>query len=193
MKLFRFSLLALLIAAVAMLEVQAQPAPPPLVDGLLWGVNPQTGQSCPYTVPNPSPAKLGPYIAASGKLDRVKYNGYNAAYITYEFDVVFLYVTPLNAQGQPVAAQVIQFQGTGSNDTGNFGFVTTNRWDPNANNKMGGEVPYAGFPIGKYEVKVVAKIKLVTPEKQNPPPMPPTPATTEKRDAILLTTPFEVS
>jgi hypothetical protein len=186
MKRFRFLALTLLTAAACATEVRAQ-----TVDGLLWGVDPATGRSCPYATPNVAQPGMS-YIIAYGKLDKQKYNGYNAPTISYDNLTPFLYVTPLNAQGQPVAAQMVQFQGTASNNTGGFSFNTSNSWDPTANGGMGGTKPFAGFAAGSYEVKVVAKITLYTPAKENPPPQPPTPAKTEKRDAILLTSPFQI-
>lgn len=180
--------LALLTTAAVATDARAQQA---AVDGLLWGTNPTTGRSCPYAQPILTKPGFS-YIVAFGKLDKVKYNGYNAPTISYTIDVAFMYVTPLNAQGQPVGAQMVQFKGTADNASGNFSFNTSKFWDPKANNGMGGEVDFAGFPAGSYEVKVVAKVALTTPEKENPPPQPPTPAKVDKRDAVLLTTPFQI-
>ncbi len=188
MKLFRFFVMTLLMGAGLTTDVLAQQ---PVVDGLLWGTNPYTGQSAPSVLPNPAPNSR-PHISAFGKLDKVKYNGYSTPGIGFDSTTLFMYVTPLDAQGQPIAAQMIQFKGTGENVDGTFAFNTSKKWDPTANGGMGDLVDFAGFPAGSYQIRVVAKIVLTTLEKQNPPPQPPTPASTVKRDAILLTSPFTV-
>ncbi len=188
MKLSRFATLALLFVVSSITQTafgQIPPADKTAKDGLLWRVRPSDGRSYPLAVK----ILQGPnsYIQAQGKLDRLKYTGYgDSPLIAYEILELIVYVTPLNAQGQPVAGAETLLRALGDNDTGNFGLV-----DGTKRMVKQGDVyvdqPFDGFPPGSYEVKAVAKIVLSTPEKQNPPPLPPTPPDVCKREAVLIT------
>ena len=160
----------------------------PPADGLLWGVEPTTGKSCPFVVPQDDPRPKFSHVSAFGKLDRIKFDGGAEPRISFDDTILVLSVTPLDAKNVPVAGKAVEFRGTGDDETGEFRFDTATRWDPKANAKKGAEVPFVGFPAGFYEVKVVAKIRLLTPAKA----APKADEKTEKRDALLVTTPFEI-
>lgn len=160
----------------------------PPADGLLWGVEPTTGQSCPFVVSQEDPRPKFSHLSAFGKLDRGKFDGGAEPNISFDDAILVLSVTPLDAKNVPVAGKAVEFRGTGDDETGEFRFDTATRWDPKSNAKKGSEVPFAGFPAGNYEVKVVAKIRLLTPAKA----MPKANEKTEKRDAMLVTTPFQI-
>lgn len=164
-------------------QVQARPA-----DGLVWGVEPTTGQSCPFVAPQEAPRPKLSHVSAYGKLDRTKYDGATQPGISFDGTVVTLSVTPLDAGNVPVADKAVEFRGTVDDDSGEFRFDSATRWDRKANGQKGAAVPFFGFPAGLYEVKVVARVRFVPPAKA-------TPNADEKdepRDARLITTPFRI-
>lgn len=161
--------------------------PPAAVDGLLWGVVPTTGQSCPFVTPPLTPRPKFSHLTAFGALDDLKYDGVAGPTIAFDSTDVFLEVTPLDAKSAPLPARTVRFRGTAENNSREFAFDTWQRWDAAAAGGAGAEVPFMGFAAGFYRIKVVAKVRLVTPATATPK----ADERTEKRDAILMTTPFQ--
>ena len=102
-------------------------SPPAAVDGLLWGVEPTTGQSCPFVTPPLTPRPKFSHLTAFGALDGVKYDGVTGPTIAFDSTDVFLEVTPLNAKSEPIPAQTVRFRGTGENNTREFAYDTWQR------------------------------------------------------------------